>query len=293
MSRTDPPLDRFLRENRAVLARGPLAIVGIEDDVELDATFAWLRRQGFATQIALAGPGVTVPQRVRAQGLHVVTHDIFRDDGMVAAINAVLDAVPDGVWIYWGYNAEFLFYPFCETRPVTALLSFHAEERRDAMVASVIDLYTPDLARHPNGVDHAGAHFDTIGYYADARRDPENGYAPKERQLDFFGGLRWRYEEHVPWERRQIGRVSLARAKAGLRLRSDFTFSDEEYNTHACPWHRNLTAAVASFRAVKALRENPSSANAIDSFLWHGSAPFDWRSEQLLDLGMMEAGQWF
>ena len=78
-----------------------------------------------------------------------------------------------------------------------------------------------------------------------------------------------------------------------MQLRRDHTFSEPEYNTYACPWHNNLTAAVMSFRAAKALRRNPGSRDAIASFAWHNSVPFEWRSQQLLDLGLMEPGQWF
>ncbi len=105
--------------------------------------------------------------------------------------------------------------------------------------------------------------------------------------------MRWRYEEHVPPERRKIDRVSLFKSKPGLRLREDHTFNDEEYNTYACPWHNNLTAAVVSFRTAKALKRNPGSSFEIDTFRWHNSVPFEWHSRQLLDLGLMEPGQWF
>ena len=117
--------------------------------------------------------------------------------------------------------------------------------------------------------------------------------AAKERQLDFFGGLRWRYEEHVPWERRRIDRIALFRAKPGLHLRPDHTFDDEEYNTYACPWHHNLTGAIASFRTAKALKSNPGSMFDITNFHWHHSVKFDWSPQQLMDLGLMEPGQWF
>ncbi|NBO21474.1 MAG: hypothetical protein EBU97_06040, partial [Rhodobacteraceae bacterium] len=76
-------------------------------------------------------------------------------------------------------------------------------------------------------------------------------------------------------------------------IRPDFTTSDEEYNTYACPWHNNLTAAVCSFRTAKALRTNPGSRHAVTDFLWHNSVRFSWSSQQLMDLGLMEPGQWF
>ncbi len=114
-----------------------------------------------------------------------------------------------------------------------------------------------------------------------------------ERQMDMFGGLRRRFEEHVPWGRRRIDRVALVRAERGLEMRPDLTLSDEERNTVNCPWHNNLTAAVMSFRAAKALRSNPGSKWTVTDFRWSGSVPFDWSSKQLLELGLMEPGQWF
>jgi hypothetical protein len=126
-----------------------------------------------------------------------------------------------------------------------------------------------------------------------ARPDPANHNHPKERQLDFFGGLRWRFEEHIPPAKRKIDRIALFRAKPGLKLRADFTFSDEEYNTYACAWHHNITTAIVSFRTAKALRTNAGSRFDIHNFRWHNSIPFEWHSQQLMDLGLMEPGQWF
>ena len=96
-------------------------------------------------------------------------------------------------------------------------------------------------------------------------------------------------------EQRRIDRSSLFRSAPGLRLRlrPDHTLSIEEYNTYACPWHNNLTAAVMSFRAAKALRRNPGSRHAITDFRWYNSVPFSWRSQQLMELGLIEPGQWF
>ena len=54
-----------------------------------------------------------------------------------------------------------------------------------------------------------------------------------------------------------------------------------------------LTAAIASFRAAKALATNPGSREAIGSFRWRNSEPFQWKAQQLMDLGLMEPGQWF
>ena len=214
-----------------------------------------------------------------------------RKEGATSEIvNAVNRVLPEGTWLYYGYNAEYLFYPFAETRSVAEMLAFHAEERRGAMLAYVIDLYAGDLGSGESAVSLADAWLDSSGYYSLSRAG-EAG--PKERQLDFYGGLRWRFEEQVGEDSHRIDRIALVRTRHDLRFRADHTWSDEELNTYACPWHHTLTAAVASFRAAKALRTNPASRFSIDTFRWHNSTPFEWRSQQLLDLGLMEPGQWF
>jgi hypothetical protein len=133
---------------------------------------------------------------------------------------------------------------------------------------------------------------DRSGYYALARMKPGTEW-PEERQLDFFGGLRWRFEEHISEASRKIDRVGLFKSSKELVLRGNHTFNEPEYNTYSCEWHHNLSAAIMSFRTAKALKRNPGSAFDIQSFQWHNSAPFEWHSRQLLDLGLMEPGQWF
>ena len=287
MKRHFTELDDFVNDASAWL-KGPLAIVLVEDEVELDTTLRHNVDTGFATVLVLIPQSVSLPRDLEAS-VWRVDYDLNRDNAEQNAINTLISAFP-GTWMFYSYNSEYLFFPFCETRSIGEMLDFHEQERRDAMLTYVIDLYAADLDSFPNAVSLEGAHLDKTGYYALAR-DGEDG--PMERQLDFFGGLRWRFEEHVPKTRRKIDRISLFRAKPGLMLREDHTFNDEEYNTYACPWHHNLTAAVCSFRTAKALKTNPGSAFDIHSFKWHNSTPFEWHSKQLLDLGLMEPGQWF
>lgn len=279
----------YLARGRATLATGPVALVLVEDGVEVDTTLRHAVAAGFGTVLALGPATLPLPDDLGA-GVHHIVYDTAAAEATSRAVNAVIDAAPAGTWVHYCYNAEYLFHPFCETRNVKELLAFHAEERRDAMLTYVIDVYAADLDRHPGGVDRASAMLDGTGYYALARE--AQGQRP-DRQLDFFGGLKWRFEEHVPPDRRRIDRIGLFRTKPGLRLREDHTFSDPEYNTYACPWHHNLTAAILSFRAAKALRANPGSQTAIRSFRWSGSVPVAWSSRQLMDLGLMEPGQWF
>ena len=284
-------LNHFVTSQKATLTNGPIAIVLVEDDVEVDTTLRHHLQLGFTHVLALMPEMFDLPRDLQ-ETVHRIDFDLSKEGATETAVNAIINAAP-GQWIYYCYNAEYLFYPFCETRAITEMLAFHNEERRDSMLTYIIDLYTDDLDVDPNAVSLERAHLDRSGYYALARPDALNHSHPKERQLDFYGGLRWRYEEHVPSARRKIDRISIFRATAGLKLLEDHTFSDEEYNTYACEWHHNLTATVCSFRTAKALKSNPGSRYEIDTFKWHNSAPFEWHSRQLLDLGLMEPGQWF
>ncbi|QGX98876.1 hypothetical protein EI983_11575 [Roseovarius faecimaris] len=284
-------LKDFLARGRDALAKGPIAMIFVEDQAEINSTLRHHLDLKFKSVIAFIPDAFEIAPDVTGK-VHRVAYDLAAGESLTEAVNQVIDAAP-GQWLYYCYNAEYLFFPFCETRTIGEMLAFHAEERRDAMLSYVIDLYAGDLEQHPNAVSIEDAHLDRSGYYALARHDPDNHDHPKERQLDFFGGLRWRYEENIPVPKRKIDRISLFRAREELRLREDHTFSQEEYNTYACPWHNNLTAAVVSFRTAKALKRNPGSTFDIHTFKWHNTERFEWHSRQLLDLGLMEPGQWF
>ena len=283
-------LKDFLNRGGAALAKGPVALILAEDLVEVESTIRYHQLAGFRAVVVFAPSELGLPPALE-DTIHRVDYVMAAEHALETAVNAVIDAA-SGLWLYYGYNGEYLFHPFCETRNVGEMLTFHAEERRDAMLTYVVDIYAGDLHANPNAVSLDDTWLDKSGYYALGRPDPATGH-PRERQLDFFGGLRWRFEEHIPEGRRKIDRIALFRAKDGLRLRPDHTFNDEEYNTYACPWHHNLTAAIVSFRTAKALKTNPGSTFDIRTFKWHNSVPFEWTSQQLLDLGLMEPGQWF
>ena len=288
-----PSLTDFLRGARDQLAKGPVALLLIEDEAAVQQTLAHHLNAGFKLVLALSPeplPAHALP-RDAAERIVNLRHESRLGRAHVEAVNAAIEAAPADTWFYYGYNAEFLFYPFSESRSVGEMLAFHAEERRRAMLTYVIDLYAPDLERFPDAVSLNEAMFDRTGYYALGRMDRDGRY--KERQLDFHGGLRWRFEEHLPQDRRRIDRIALFCSQPGLRLLPDHRFNIEEYNTYACPWHNNLTAAVASFRVAKALAKNPGSRGHIRSFRWRNSHPFRWNAQQLMDIGLMEPGQWF
>ncbi len=290
---THPGLADFLKDSPDRLIKGPIAILLVEDGVAVAPTLAHHLKSGFRLILALSPeplPRHVIPEE-GAKRIVNLRFDTRRARAHVTAVNAVLDAVPENTWLYYGYNAEFLFYPFSEARTVGEMLAFHTEERRRAMLTYVVDLYAPDLNRFPDAVSMNEAMFDRTGYFALGRVDRDGRFL--DRQLDFHGGLRWRFEEHVPADRRRIDRIALFRSQPGLRLLPDHRFNIEEYNTYSCPWHHNLTAAIASFRVAKALARNPGSRGQIQTFAWRNSHPFRWHSQQLMDFGLMEPGQWF
>ena len=284
-------LSDFLNTGKAALAKGPVALILVEDLTEVDTCIRHHQQLGFGSTLVFAPDALELPDKLE-NTIHRIPYDMTADDAMTNAVNSIIQAAPD-IWLYYCFNAEYLFYPFCESRTVGEMTAFHMEERRASILTYVIDLYAGDLGEFPDAVSLEDAHLDKSGYYALAREDADNNFTPKDRQLDFYGGLRWRFEEHIPAERRKIDRISLFRNKKGLELRPNHTFNDEEYNTYSCEWHHNITAAVCSFRTAKALKLNPGSTFDIETFRWYNSTEFEWHSQQLLDLGLMEPGQWF
>ncbi|MDP5087009.1 MAG: glycosyltransferase family 2 protein [Yoonia sp.] len=282
-------LPALIADAKKTPRKGPVALILIEDGVEVASTIAHHHKAGFAQIILFCAKDMVLPENL-PDALDRVDHDVSAQDALQTILNAIIRARPDQ-WVYYCYNAEYLYYPFCETRSVGEMLGFMTEERRDTVMSYVIDLYAQDLKAHPSGVDRDTAYFDKSGYYALARHDAEG--VPLDRQVDIFGGLRWRFEEHIPKLRQRTDRVSFFRATAGLQMLPDRSFNNPEYNTFSCPWHNNLSAAIGSFRTAKALRRNPGSRDVIQTFHWPQSEKFSWQSQQLLDLGLMEPGQWF
>ena len=282
-------LPDFLSRGRAQVGPGPMAIILMEDQVEADSTIRHHAKLGFDDILVFAPDYVEIDMALEDR-IARISFDTTARGATETVINRLNDAFT-GRWLYYCYNAEYLYFPFCETRNIREMTAFMAEERRSSVLTYVIDLYAADLERHPNAVSPEDAHLDLSGYYALARHDDDG--QELERQLDFFGGLRWRFEQHVPWARRRIDRIGIFRAAPDLQLDGYHSFNIAEYNTYACPWHNNLTAAICSFRTAKALKTNPGSTYEIADFTWHNSGRFEWQSQQLMDLGLMEPGQWF
>ena len=269
------------KDDFSSLQPGPVAILVNEDDVELHGAIAHARKIGFRNICVATASPVSIKDAI------VLSYD--PGQGAYSFLNTVIPKL-SGRWVYWGYNAEYLYYPFCETRTIDDALQFVSEERRDSVFCAVVDLYAEDLKASPQGLDVDKALFDAVGYF---QRDCYDGPHRVERQIHIHGGLKWRFAEHVPWARQPIERISLFRAQPGVSFNEHGRLSEPELNTVSPAWHNSMSCAVASFRAAKTLMTNPNSAEAIDTLSWSGSRPFNWTSTQLMEAGLMEPGQWF
>lgn len=285
---SSPTLNEFLSSARGAFSRatGPLAVLLIEDSAEIDGSIRHLEQLGFET-IVLVGADILLPESPDAIK---VAHNMHEPEALSTVMSGIIAAAP-GRWIHYCYNAEYLIFPFCETRSIGEFAQFCEEERRPHAMSYVLDLYASDLSAAPNGVDRDNAHLDRLGYYALNRVGSDGNVL--DRQMDVYGGLKRRFEQYVPRQRRRIERCTVFKAAPDLHLNSEALFNKPEYNTMTCPWHNSITTALASFRSAKALRANPGSQWEIDSFMWPHAVRFQWSSEQLMDLGFIEPGQWF
>ena len=184
----------------------------------------------------------------------------------------------------WLWAGEFLFYPFCETRSLPELVGFLTDERRRVLFSYALDLYAPEMPGGDIDPTRCQLQFDRIGYQP---------FPQPDQRLDLFGGLGWRFEECTPPEMQQIGRSALVRADAGIPFDRHWRFEDPEYDSVSCPWHNSPTGAVMSLRRAYRVLAHPAFAAVAGDLVWQGSQPFDWTSRQLLELGMIEPGQWF
>lgn len=270
------------------IVKGPICAIFAEDTVGLTSTIRHHHRLGFKNILVLKRPELNIPESCQNICIPVDIENAFFSD-ISPYLNQLIKAF-DGEWLYHCFNAEYLHFPFCETRYIKDFTDFITEEKRSAVFTYVLDLYPEDLGKAPDGFSLEDAYFDGAGYYGLQRY---MGGQPLERQLDIFGGLKWRFEEHTPYERRHLNRISLLKARPNITMDENGHLSDPELNTYSCPWHHSTTATICSFRTAKSLKTNPGSMFEINDFMWSKSVKFRWNSQQLLDYGFLETGQWF
>ena len=118
-------LTKMIQNEGIALALGPIAVVMVEDDVEVDTTLRHHQQAGFKTIVALMPASFELPRDLQHHVIRV-DYEMSQEGAMERAINALIPAAT-GQWIYYCYNAEYLFHPFCETRDIAEMLAFHTE----------------------------------------------------------------------------------------------------------------------------------------------------------------------
>ena len=103
-------LDQFLTTGRALLAKGPVAMIFVEDEIEVDTTIRHHLDCGFHQVLVLIPELFVLPYDV-ADRVHRINFDMVAGQDFTEAVNAVSAAVP-GTWLYYCFNAEYLFFRF-------------------------------------------------------------------------------------------------------------------------------------------------------------------------------------
>ena len=151
-------LNAFLTSGNAALKKGPVALIFAEDEAEIASTVRHHAGLGFKAMVLFMPANFALDPEIAALVIRI-DFDRARGDAFHDAVNAMIEAMP-GEWLYYCFNTEYLFFPFCETRTVGEMLAFHTEERRDAMLTYVVDLYAGDLEENPDGISMEDALLD-------------------------------------------------------------------------------------------------------------------------------------
>lgn len=270
------------------LKQGPVGLIFAEDTIGLNDTIDHMVTLGFPNIFVLGLPNVLETVKENSAIIDIA-FDPDTDNAVVQCLNFANKAFQNR-WIFHCFNAEFLYFPFCETRSIGDFISFSDEERRKSIAGVIVDLYTREQNPKSYGYDISNALMDGAGYFSTYSNDADN---VENRFVQASGGLRWRHEEFFPWNRRTISRTPMFKTDIELKVNPDFTANLNNYGTIQAPWHRSPTVVVASFRAAKYLRMNLIHEQSLEHFDWAQSITFEHTSAQLMEMGFMEPGQWF
>lgn len=271
-------VDAFVR-SRPSMPDGAIAILLCETRMQVAVSARRLEEQGAAAIIAVGATteldDITIP-------VHRIAERPAQRDAW-KLLNKLI-ALLSGRWLLWLWNGEFFVFPYGERRALDDLTAFLSDERRPVAFTYALDLYAQDLPGPVEDPAEADLYFDRIGYHA---------FPQEEHGLKLFGGLGWRFAEYAVQGMEQIGRSSLFLANRDVLLTRAYVFDLAEYNSVQCKWHHSPTAAMMTLRRSRRIMAHPQFHTVRGKLIWAGSERFDWTSRQLLELGMIEPGQWF
>ena len=142
-------LKTYLTWAKAHAPKGPFAFIFAQDDIELTHTIAHHIKLGFSQTVVLADIPIARPEDLPAE-VAFISRPAKSSSDISQEMNAIITALPQR-WIYCGYNGEYLYSPFCETRSIGEIIAFTTEERRKTIPTTVVDLYAGHLGQAPMG----------------------------------------------------------------------------------------------------------------------------------------------
>ena len=88
-------LDHFISDSKAVLSKGPIALIMVEDAIEIETTLRHHQQLGFATVVAFMPASFALARDVsESKGVLRVDYDMDREGALENAVNAVIEAAP-------------------------------------------------------------------------------------------------------------------------------------------------------------------------------------------------------
>ncbi|MDP5348801.1 MAG: hypothetical protein NWQ32_10470, partial [Paracoccaceae bacterium] len=100
-------LKDFLNRSGTILAKGPVALIFAEDEVELASTLRHHLTSGFGAVLVLMPAALSLEADLVAK-VHRIDLDTLAPDMLTQTVNTLIAAAP-GTWLYYCYNAECLF----------------------------------------------------------------------------------------------------------------------------------------------------------------------------------------
>lgn len=196
---------------------------------------------------------------------------------------------------------DFFVFARCETRPLAGLTDFLQSEHRDHLYALVIDMYGDGPAAEMTLSSAADPLqlmplFDPSGYLTQA--------AGPDRSVAVSGGVRRRrLFRTMPAEAPRLDRIPLVRWQRGYAYVDDTRrLRPSRLNEPHAPWHSSPTGCLLRFRLIAsqdrrtgddgALTRDDDAVLSSETLRTEVSRRFN-GSDDLVDCGLLNPGQWF
>lgn len=186
-------------------------------------------------------------------------------------------------------TGEYFLYPHFNTRTISDLCQFLADEHRRSIFSILLDAYRTELDATPLEYMASGWRIDRYGYefrYSSAHDTDlwQGGFTC--RFLDAFKSLGRKHITRVPLQK--IGRKSMPTRDLLLAL-------PPKANAASAPDHLSPTGCILSSRCFEHWRANSIAMGGRPDFAKLTSAPalpIKWSPTELIENGFMNEGQW-